>query len=136
MISFAKEDAMQTGTMDNIVPTLDTVLQLIRQLPRPEIARLREILSASSHDSLPVEIRQLDKRVDPIIPNADFSLSVKWLAEHSAEYAGQWVALDEDRLIAHGPDAKEVYAAAQASGVKFPLVTQAEDPEGLPFAGF
>ncbi|MGH9840660.1 MAG: DUF5678 domain-containing protein [Blastocatellia bacterium] len=97
---------------------------------------MREILSELVPVSSPVEIRQRDKRVDPIIPNADFSLSVKWLAEHSAEYVGQWVALDEDRLIAHGPDAKEVYAAAEASGAKFPLVTQAEDPEGLPFAGF
>ena len=77
-----------------------------------------------------------DTRVEPIIPKADFSLSVKWLGEHSAEYAGQWVALDGDRLIAHGQDAKEIYAAAGASGVKYPMVTQVEDPNAPPFAGF
>ena len=80
--------------------------------------------------------RVFDKRVPPIIPNADFSLSVQWLTEHREEYAGQWVALDGDRLIAHGLDAKEVYAIADASGVRYPMVTQIEPANALPYAGF
>ena len=90
------------------------------------------MLSETLHETAPPR----DRQVEPIIPQADFSRSVKWLAEHRAEYAGQWVALDQDRLIAHSQDAKEVYAAAEASGVKYPMVTQVEDPNALPFAGF
>ncbi|HMV86652.1 MAG TPA: DUF5678 domain-containing protein [Blastocatellia bacterium] len=124
------------STMNSIAPTLENVLQLIRLLPRPEIERLREILGDTLQKASPGTSRPRDKRVDPIIPNADFSLSVKWLTQHSAEYAGQWVALDGDRLVAHGHDAGEVYAAAEAAGVKYPMVTQAEDPNAPPFAGF
>ena len=32
-----------------------------------------------------------------------------WIEAHRDEYLGQWVALDGDRLIAHGSDAKKVY---------------------------
>jgi Family of unknown function (DUF5678) len=38
--------------------------------------------------------------------------ATEWLRLHSKEYGGQWVGLNGDRLIAHGPDAQEVYAAA------------------------
>lgn len=123
---------MQSGAPNNIEPTLEKILQLVKQLPRPEVARLREILSETLHETLPPR----ERRVDPIIPQADFSLSAKWLAEHKTEYAGQWVALEGDRLIAHGADAKEVYAVAGASGVKYPMVTQVDDPTAPPFAGF
>lgn len=123
---------MQSGKLNNTGPTLENILQLVRQLPRPEVARLQEILSETLHEAVPPR----DNQVEPIIPEADFSLSVKWLTEHKTEYAGQWVALDGDRLIAHGEDAKEVYAAAEASGVKYPMVTQVEDPNAPPFAGF
>jgi hypothetical protein len=123
---------MQSGAPNNIEPTLENILQLVKQLPRPEVARLREILSETLHETVPPR----DRQVEPIIPQADFSLSVKWLAEHETEYAGQWVALDGDRLIAHGQDVKEVYAAAAASAVKYPMVTQVEDPNAPPFAGF
>lgn len=94
--------------------------------------------AASTHSSAQgkAAARVFDKRVPPIIPNADFSQSVCWLAEHCEEYAGQWVALDGDHLIAHGLDAKAVYAAADASGVKYPMVTQIEAADALPYAGF
>jgi hypothetical protein len=123
---------MQSGMPNNMEPTLENILQLVRQLSRPEVAQLREILSETLRETTAPR----DGRVEPIIPQADFSLSVKWLAEHGTEYAGQWVALDGDRLIAHGEDAKEVYTAAEASGVKYPMVTQVEDLNAPPFAGF
>jgi len=43
------------------------------------------------------------------------------------------VALDGGRLIAHGPDAKEVYAAAKADGAYLPLIDYIELPDALPF---
>ena len=123
---------MQSSMRNNMEPTLENILQLVSQLTRPQVVRLQEILSETLHETA----TRRDTRVEPIIPKADFSLSVKWLGEHSAEYAGQWVALDGGWLIAHGQAAKEIYAAAGASGVKYPMVTQVEDPNAPPFAGF
>lgn len=109
---------------------------------KPSRALVTLLEQTNGHESaVPFEskrpvTRVLDKRAEPIIPNADFSQSVQWLAKHREEYAGQWVALDGDRLIAHGLDAKVVYAAANASGVKYPMVTQIEAADALPYAGF
>ncbi len=49
---------------------------------------------------------------------------ITWIEEHRDEYLGQWVALDGNRLLAHGTDAKEVYQQAKAKGVKAPLLEQ------------
>ena len=53
---------------------------------------------------------------------------MKWLREHAREYANQWVALDGDRLIAHGVNASQVYVAARADNATLPMVTFVEDP--------
>src|SRR5258708_2274473 len=36
---------------------------------------------------------------------------LNWLARHRAEYAGRWIALLGDQLVATGISAREVYAA-------------------------
>jgi Family of unknown function (DUF5678) len=59
--------------------------------------------------------------------------AMEWLRVHSKEYGGQWVALDGDRLIAHGPDAMAVYAAAEADGAYLPVMDYIEPADALPF---
>lgn len=60
----------------------------------------------------------------------------QWLAENSDLYAGQWVALDGSRLVAHGDELATVSKAARAAGVDRPLLTHLP-PEGeLPFGGW
>lgn len=54
---------------------------------------------------------------------------MRWLAEHEAEYAGQWLALDGDRLLSQGTDPHQVRAAARAQGVASPFVVFAENPD-------
>jgi hypothetical protein len=77
----------------------------------------------------------LDRRVAPR-PIPDSTREMKWLAEHARDYAGQWVALDGDRLIAHSFTHDQVRAAAEADGAWLPLITFVEDPDAPPFAGF
>lgn len=48
---------------------------------------------------------------------------MQWLSEHHDEFVGRWVALDGDRLIAVGDEARDVYAEAHARGVESPFVT-------------
>jgi hypothetical protein len=57
------------------------------------------------------------------------------MEEHASEYGSEWVALDGDRLIAHGPDADAVFAAADADGACLPLVTFILPADAPPFAG-
>jgi hypothetical protein len=66
----------------------------------------------------------------------DLSRELKWLEAHGHEYAGQWVALDGDRLIASGVDAKAVFEAARRSGVARPLLEHVQHPDALPFGGW
>lgn len=66
----------------------------------------------------------------------DCSREIRWLAQHRTEYAGQWVALDGDRLIASAATAKEVFEAARQAGVADPLVHLMEPPDALPWGGW
>ena len=59
-----------------------------------------------------------------------------WLANESGPYAGQWVALDGSRLIAHGSELATVSAAARAAGVNRPLLTHLPCEGELPFGGW
>jgi hypothetical protein len=61
---------------------------------------------------------------------------MRWLAQHRAEYAGQWVALDGDQLICHGTNNREVLAQVRKLGVKIPFVAYLEPLDALPFGGW
>ena len=66
----------------------------------------------------------------------DASEELRWLKEHRHEYIGQWVALDGDRLVAHGTNAREVFQTAREAGVKAPFVEQILPTDELPFGGW
>jgi hypothetical protein len=54
------------------------------------------------------------------VSNYDHTPRLKWMEEHEAEYAGQYIALDGDRLVAHGADPNEVFAALRAAAPPVP----------------
>jgi hypothetical protein len=64
------------------------------------------------------------------------SKELRWLKEHRHEYVGQWVALDGDRLVAHGTNAREVFQEAREAGVKVPFVEQILPTDDMPFGGW
>src|SRR6185503_16307703 len=98
--------------MNNL--SLDEILEAVRQLPLTEQEQLQFMLNEKRKNSLrPTPSR----RVPTIVADPDYAKELRWLAEHQREYAGEWVALDGDRLITHGKNAKEVFAIARASGV-------------------
>jgi len=57
-----------------------------------------------------------------------------WLAEHRREYIGQWVVLDGDRLVGHGPDPKPIVEQARAEGLKALFVQFIRD-DSEPYMG-
>jgi hypothetical protein len=70
------------------------------------------------------------------VPMVDISRETQWVKEHRHEYVGQWVALDGERLVSHGTNAREVSEAARAAGVEVPFFTRVEPDEELPFGGW
>lgn len=61
---------------------------------------------------------------------------LRWVDLHRSEYAGEWVALDGDRLLAHGPDPRQVYLAARAAGAEIPSLMRVPDESIAPFGGW
>ena len=72
----------------------------------------------------------------PLSPKASRLPEQQWLRRHSEEFAGQWVALDGDSLLSHGPDAFAVRDEAQSKGVERPLMVHRPDEPNLPSAGW
>ena len=53
---------------------------------------------------------------------ARFKKTQEWLAQNREQFMGQWVCLEGNQLIAHGPDALQVHAQAKAAGIKAPFL--------------
>lgn len=112
--------------------TVESLFNQITVLPVSEKLKLRALLDAQLKN--PAGVANGVKFVKPIrMPDPE--PSQRWMNEHAREYGGQWVALDGDRLIAHGENAEEVFAAADADGAYLPLVTYIQPADAPPFAG-
>ena len=70
-------------------------------------------------------------------PSINRTRESNWLELHAIEYADQWVALHEDKLLSYGPNGVEVLERAWSQGVKTPFLIHVPpvEPE-LPFAGW
>ncbi len=112
--------------------TAESLLTEIAALPANEQARLRGLLNGQrvKKESTPdvVAAEQLE------IPDPE--LSMRWVDEHRAQYANEYVALMGDQLIAHSANAREVIAVVRSgnfNGAFFGLVSPPDEPM---FAGF
>lgn len=90
--------------------TLEQILEEAKKLPPEEQRRLRAALNAlgSNGDTQPAYRTNEQER--------------SWINAHREEYLGQWVALDGDRLVVHGTDAKQVYDEAREQGITAPYL--------------
>ena len=95
---------------------LERIVAEVKMLPPPELERLGQVVA---------ELRG-KSGVEAANGGAGVSererLTRQWLEENRARYAGEWVALDGNRLISHGPDGRAVMEAAKASGVAVPFI--------------
>ena len=102
---------------------LEKIWQLIAQLP----GELRQRLRSRLNDELRTEAMDAPApRLTPLLLPAEFAAkgeqNRRWLEQHRAHYAGQWVALDGDRLITSGSSAREVYATLKTAGLSGSMV--------------
>jgi len=59
-----------------------------------------------------------------------------WLKAHREEYAGQYVALDGDRLVGAGATISEAQEQARQQGVERPFLTRISSANDAPFGGW
>ena len=113
---------------------------MVRQLDaayEQGVLRPLEPLALSEHQRVRLTV---DERTEPLSwqssePVNERREEMLWLAKESASYAGEWVALDGNRLVAHGPKLAAVSAAARAAGVVEPFFASVPDND-LPFGGW
>src|SRR5437667_9349277 len=94
--------------------TAETIMAEIAALPAEEREKLRTFLNrpaATANGQTP------PSAFIPPFDTSDPTPSLRWIEEHRAEFAGQYVALDGDRLVAHGTDPQAMVAAVRASGL-------------------
>ena len=92
--------------------TLQQILEEAMKLPPEERIRLRDALD------------RLESNGDSTPPYKTNEQERNWIDTHREQYLHQWVALDGDRLLAHGLDAKQVCDEAREQGITTPYLEQ------------
>jgi hypothetical protein len=82
----------------------------------------------------PLSLRNEGPSVAP--PDASRQREYAWLRAHRQNYAGQYVALLGDQLIAHGSDGRTVLEQARSAGFPRALMVRIEAEDELPFGGW
>jgi hypothetical protein len=96
----------------------EAILEKVRHLPE---SKQEEVLRF---------VDELERSPAPrSVPYWDGKKEMEWLKNNSSQYVGLWVALDGDRLIAATHSGREAFAAADAQGVKRPLVHFIHPPD-------
>ena len=111
-----------------MIPTADQIIEEVRALPEAERKKLFELIEIekSKENNHGDDLRE---------ENEKFRRALQWIDEHREEYDGQFVVLEGDVLVAHGADAKALYAQARAKGIKTPFVKRVR-AKILPFGGW
>jgi len=112
--------------------TVESILQQVATLPPGEQARLLTLLLNGNGVQNVARPEPPIKLATPI-PEPDLQGAMQWLADNSRQHAGQWVALDGGRLIAHSASHDKVVEAAKADGAYLPLITLIELKPARPF---
>jgi len=64
------------------------------------------------------------------------NLAMQFIATNRQRYAGRWIALSGDTLLAEAATAREVYAAIAGAREPVPLVVKVEPVDEPPFGGW
>ena len=102
------------------------------------LLRPLELLALAEHQRVRLTIEEKPARLswDTAGPVNERREELRWLSTESGPYAGEWVALDGPRLIAHDERLASVSAAARAAGVAEPLFARVPRDKEIPFGGW
>ena len=100
----------------------------------PDYQQYLAALAADKERQREESRREAEGKTTPV-PEPDPEPNRRWMREHRHEYSGQWVALDGERLIAHGADSQAVFAVAKLDGAYLPLIAYLPPADEPPFIG-
>ncbi|MEW6128965.1 MAG: DUF5678 domain-containing protein [Acidobacteriota bacterium] len=123
---------MSEVTLEKVIAEIDALnqesLRQLRQVVDEKLQRLEQATSEPTPNKLPVP-----RFLGYTAPPKDRTKEYEWLRAHRQEYLHQWVALDDDNLLAHGKKFKEVIETARQKGVPDALMIFVEPPDAPPF---
>lgn len=111
---------------------LETFKQQTQALTAAEKLDLAEYLVKQAE----LDRAQANASAQPAEPDPQRRREYAWLREHRDEYAGQYVALSGDQLVAHAADLRELHRLVREAGAYRPLFVRVEAPDELPFGGW
>ena len=99
----------------------EAIMDKVRRLPP---AKQEEVLRFADglQDSASVRI----------VLSRDRTMEMGWVDQNRVAYAGQWVAVEGDRLVAAGDDPMKVFTAAKEEGIGIPFVVHMLPEDPLP----
>lgn len=115
---------------------LNAIKQQLNALTADEKLDLAEFLKEQAQKDREMEATATQTNGHEEEPDPYCLREREWLRQHRHEYAGQYVALDGDQLIAFGPDGRTVIRQAREAGIKAPYLARIETADELPFGGW
>jgi hypothetical protein len=115
---------------------LDELIRRAESLTDEERIRLANYLFEQAGRSQVVGAEGTEANRDAASPDPRRREEQRWLLQHASQYAGEWVALNGNCLLSHGPDGRAVLSQARRAGVAIPFVVRVETPDELPFGGW
>jgi hypothetical protein len=112
-----------------MTPTFEQAIKVVSALPQRDWVKVREWIDENLQET------EESKRDKLSADEENFRKSLKWIDENREKYDGQFVVVENGELIAHGADAKALYAEARARGIKTPFVKRIR-AKVLPFGGW
>ena len=94
-------------------------------------------IDALVREALKLYHDRYDKRV-PVtrrVPYVPRDAEMAWTQSPDPRFVGQWVALHGDRVVANGPDGKQVYQSARSQGINEPFMFFVSEPDPRPLVG-
>ena len=91
--------------------SLEQIIDEARALSPAEKRKLRQALDRQLEQSVPVQSRATESA---------------WVDQHRDEYLGQWVAVEGDKLVAHGTNPRQVYLSAREAGISVPFIVRVQ----------
>jgi hypothetical protein len=100
----------------------EAILDKVRRLPASQQEEVLRFADGLQHSA-----------AARIVGARDRTSEMKWINEHRAAYADQWVAVEGSRLVAAGTGAFKVFSAAKAEGIRSPFIVHVLPEDPLPF---
>jgi hypothetical protein len=112
---------------------LDKLTEEAKALPEQE---KRILASRLLEGARPASEEQRENADGPSVDVRYRKREYQWMKEHRDEYPGEHLALEGDKLIAHGKNLRQVMDEADKAGAMEPLFVYVESPDELPFGGW